>query len=128
MARTSPRKRQVGDLMHRELAELLQFHLKDPRVGMVTITAVEVNADLDIAKVYFTSMAREDQEDKRKEVVKILNNAGGFLRRELSSRIRLRIVPKLEFIYDQSLERGNYMSTLIDAAVAADGGRQDEEE
>ncbi len=126
MAKASPRARQIGDQMHRELAQLLQFHLKDPRVGMVTVTAVEVNRDLDFAKVFVTIL---QQHGTRAEVIKILNAAGGFLRKEMARRIRLRIMPKLEFVYDQSLEHGNYMSSLIDAAVAGDAaGKQDEEE
>ncbi len=125
MAKVSARSRQIGDQMHRELAELLQFHLKDPRLGMVTITAVEVNSELEYATVYVTALAAAD---KRSEMLSVLNGAAGFLRKELARRIRLRVVPQLKFVYDQSLEHGNYISALIADAVARENPDAGEEE
>lgn len=116
MAKVSARSRQIGDQIHRELAQLLQFELKDPRVGMVTITAVEVTSELDVAKVYVTSM----QETDEKVLIQTLDKAAGFLRHELGSRLRLRTIPRLQFKYDKSLEQGNYLRSLIDQAVARD--------
>lgn len=116
MAKVSSRTRQVGDQIHRELAQLLQFALKDPRLGMVTVTAVTVSPELDVAQVYITAMNQQDE----KVLIKTLTNAGGFLRRELSGKLRLRTVPRLVFKYDHSLERGNYMSSLIDQAIEQD--------
>jgi ribosome-binding factor A len=107
----------VGDQIQRELAELIRLELKDPRVGMVTLTAVEVSPDYSHAKVYFTTLA---EGQARREVETGLRAAAGFLRRELGHRIRIHTIPDLHFVYDASVERGARVSHLIDEAVAAD--------
>jgi len=107
----------LGTEIQRELAELLREKVKDPRVGMVTVQEVRVSRDLSHAKVYFTCMG-----DDAKETERLLNRQlSGFLRRELSRRIRARTIPQLHFTYDESIERGQHLSALIESAVDEDG-------
>ncbi|MEW5756960.1 MAG: 30S ribosome-binding factor RbfA [Pseudomonadota bacterium] len=118
----------IADQMQRELAELISYQLKDPRLGMVTITGVEVSRELDHAKVFVTLMT--DAEDAKQQAVAILNKAAGFLRKELGRSMRLRTIPQLHFAYDTSIDQGVRLSALIDAAVAKDkkGHTTDESE
>jgi ribosome-binding factor A len=111
------RQRRVADQIQRELAEIIRAELKDPRVGMITLTSVEVSPDLAHAKVYFTTLADDPQRD---EVLKGLKRASGFLRSELGHRVKVHNTPELHFIYDESVERGVRLSRLIDDAVAGD--------
>jgi len=117
MKKTSQRARRIGDEIQRELADLLRNEVKDPRVGPVTITAVEVSADLSHAKVFVTHLAGRDNADS---AVKALQHTAGFLRSALSHRLTLYSVPQLHFAYDDSIESGMKLSQLIDDAVAAD--------
>ena len=108
----------VADQIQRDLAELIR-ELKDPRIGMVTLTDVEVTSDYAHAKVFFTMLGDADQISAATEG---LNRAAGFLRHELGHRIKLRSIPQLHFIHDESVERGVRLSQLIDAAVSGDDG------
>jgi len=117
MKKHSPRAQRVADQIQRELADLLRLHLKDPRVGMVTITAVDVSPDLTHAKVLFTHLA--GAENSQATVVG-LQHAAGYLRTELAHRLKLYSVPRLEFVYDDSIEAGIRLSKLIDEAVDED--------
>ena len=117
MKRTSQRAHRVGDQIQREIADLLVNEVKDPRVGPVTITSVDVSADLSHATVRFTHLAgRENAE----AAVKALTRTAGFLRSELGHRLNLYSPPQLHFAYDDSIESGMRMSQLIDEAIAAD--------
>ncbi|MBL8530028.1 MAG: 30S ribosome-binding factor RbfA [Burkholderiales bacterium] len=116
MPRNAPRLRRIADQIQRELAELIRLEVKDPRVGMVTLTDVEVTADCAHAKVYFTLLGSEQA---LRETEQALQHAAGFLRTQLSHRLRLRTVPQLRFVYDASVERGARLSRLIDEAVQA---------
>ena len=107
----------VADQIQRELASLIQFEVKDPRVGMVTITAVEVSKEFEYARVFFTVLG---DEAVRQATTKGLTRAAGFLRRELAHRLKLRSTPELQFVYDQSIDNAAKMSELISAAVASD--------
>jgi ribosome-binding factor A len=109
------RKDRVSEQVRRELADLIRTELKDPRVGMVSITDVEVTADYAHAKVYFSTLAGSENVSV---VMEGLEKASGFLRRELGKRIRIHTTPQLHFVFDQSLERGADLSKLIQAAVA----------
>lgn len=111
------RSDRVGDQMQRELAELIRLEVKDPRVGMVTLSGAEVSRDLAHAKVFFTQLGGEE---KGREAEQGLNHAAGYLRHELGARMRLRTVPQLRFIYDDTPERGARLSALIDSAIAED--------
>jgi ribosome-binding factor A len=117
MAQEFSRARRVGEQIQQILAQLIQREVKDPRVGMVTVTAVKVSKDFDHARVYISVLG---DADKIASAVKGLNHAAGFLRTELSHQLKLRNTPKLVFEYDASLEEGNRLSSLIDSAVAAD--------
>jgi len=110
-----PRSRRVAEQLRHELADILWREIQDPRIKGMTLTAVEMTSDLEHAKVWFTLLTGEPP-----EVIKGLQSATGFLRRELGRRMRLRLVPSLDFIYDQSVERGAHLSQLIDAAVEED--------
>ena len=117
MARDFPRSRRVAEQIQRELADIIRAGIHDPRVGMVTITETVVTRDLEHAKVYFTVLGSPQH---ALQTMQILNHAAGFIRTQLSARMRLRIVPQVTFVYDTSVVRGAYMSNLIDQAVAAD--------
>lgn len=117
MPRDHPRSRRVAEQIQRELADLIRLEVKDPRVGMITLTEVEVSRDLSHAKVYFTLLG---DAERLAETEDGLARAAGFLRSELSHRLQLRTVPELHFAHDASVERGMRLSQLIDRAVAAD--------
>ena len=117
MKRPSQRAHRVGDQIQRELADLLTYEVKDPRVGQVTITGVDVSGDLSHATVRFSSLAGKDA---AKATANALSRTAGFLRSELSRRLNLYSVPQLAFAYDDSIESGMRMSQLIDEAIAAD--------
>ena len=120
MAQEYSRTQRVADQIQRELAALIQREVKDPRVGMATVSAVEVSRDLSHAKVFVTVLNGGEDQQEITESVKALNNASGFLRSQLGQRMKLRIVTTLRFHFDDSLSRGNYLSNLIDQARASD--------
>jgi ribosome-binding factor A len=120
MPRDFPRSRRIADQVQRELSDIIRLELKDPRVGMITITDVDVSPDNKNARVYFTVLG--DQE-RVADALAGLTRAAGFLRSELSQRMELRSVPQLRFAHDASVERGMHLSQLIDAAVAQDRAR-----
>jgi len=116
------RLKRMADSVQRELSELILQELKDPRLGgLVTISGVKVSPDLGYADVYVTVMGRELSDDQNevahRETLDILNKASGFLRQELSRRIKTRITPRLRFHYDKTNAYGNYMFGLIEKAV-----------
>jgi len=117
MPKDFPRARRVADQIQRELPELIRQEVKDPRVGMLTITEVEVNRDMEFAKVFFTTLGGQAEHEACLEGLK---RASGFLRTQLSHRMQLRVVPKLSFVYDHSVERGIQLSQLIELAIAED--------
>ncbi|CAM3989392.1 30S ribosome-binding factor RbfA [Vreelandella rituensis] len=112
----------VADQLQKELAVLIQREVKDPRLGMVTVSGVTVSRDLGYADVYITLLGENSDEDI-KENLKALKRAGGFLRSQVAKRIKLRHVPELRFHYDESVVRGQHLSSLIDEAVTTDRAR-----
>ena len=123
MPKDYPRSRRIAEQIQRELADVIRLELKDPGVaGMVTITDVEVSQDQAHAKVYFTLLGDQQKIDSTAAGLK---RAAGFLRRELSHRMKLRTVPQLEFKYDASIERGARLSRLIDEAVGSSPAARD---
>ena len=122
MPRDFSRTLRIAEQIQRDLAELLRLEVKDPRIGMVTLTDVEVTADYAHAKVFFTTLGDAEQVAAATEG---LNRAAGFLRHELGHRIKLRSIPQLHFIYDESVERGVRLSRLIDEAVKRTGSRHE---
>jgi ribosome-binding factor A len=115
MANQTQRLRRVGDQIQRELAELIRTELKDPRVGFVTLTAVEVTSDLAHAKVWYTILGSTEDHEQSSEGLK---RAAGFLRSELGRRLKIHNIPELHFHFDGSVERGIHLSQLIDQAVS----------
>ena len=120
MAKDYSRTQRIGDQMQRELAQLIRREVKDPRLGLVTITAVEVSRDVGHAKIFITVMAAEDATDNVTQSLRVLNDAAGFLRMQLGKAMKLRSVPQLHFHYDESVLRGAHLSALIERAVAED--------
>jgi ribosome-binding factor A len=112
----------VADQLQKELAVLIQREVKDPRLGMVTVSGVEVSRDLGYADVHVTLLG-EDTPERIKENLKVLKQAAGFLRGQVARRIKLRHVPELRFHYDESVVRGQRLSSLIQEAVASDRSR-----
>src|SRR4051794_2969300 len=99
------RTERIGDLIQKELSLIFQKEAKDPRFDMVTISAVDVSPNLSQAKIYIVSYKINDPDQKVK-LIKSLNKASGFFRTLLASRIDIRTTPQLNFIYDESIERG----------------------
>jgi ribosome-binding factor A len=125
MPREFTRKDRVSDALQRELAELIREEVRDPRLGMVNVTAVEANRDLAHAKVYVTFVGISSEEDGN-QATEVLNGAAGFLRSRIAKRMQMRTSPKLRFIYDRSGTRGQDLSALIEHAVHSDKMRQAE--
>ena len=113
MKRGQGRPQRLGDLIQREVSELIRLEVRDPRVGMITITSVDVSPDMSHAKVFFTVLQKEHLEETRQG----LRKAAGFLRTKLAKRINMYTTPELRFEYDESVERGDRLSRLIDAAL-----------
>jgi len=105
----------IAQQIQRELAELLRLQINDPRVRLVTITGVEVARDFSHAKIFFTRL-----DGKHDEALQGLDHASGFIRSQLAHSLKLRVMPQLHFVYDESVERGSKLSQLIDQAVASD--------
>ncbi len=124
MPREFSRSRRVGEQIQRSLAQLIHDEVKDPGVGMVTLTAVELSPDLAHARVFFTALVDDATAQRASEAA--LQRAAGFLRRELGRLVKLRVVPDLQFVYDRSVERGRRLSALIDEAVAGSPQQDDE--
>ena len=122
MPREFPRTRRVGEQIQRELADLIRCELKDPRLGMVSISAVQVSRDLGHAKVYVSVLGSEEQST---DSVKVLNHAAGFLRHKLGKLLHIRVIPELHFFLDRSLEEGARLGALINEAIASDRKNED---
>ncbi len=116
MPREFKRSERVAGSLRRELARLIQMELKDPDVGFIGLSDVEVSRDLAHAKVYVTVFESE----KAASSLKALKRAAGFLRSRLGQKMRIRSVPELHFHHDASVETGARMDSLIEEAVASD--------
>lgn len=115
MAQEFSRTQRVGGQIQRELAYIIQQELRDPRLGLVTISAVEVSKDMVHAKVFITVMNQDQDVDA---TLNVLKKASGFLRRALGKRTLLRVIPELHFVYDKSQDEGMRISALLDAVAA----------
>ena len=116
MPRDFNRSERVAGSLRRELAQLIQTEVKDPDVGFVGLSDVEVSRDLSHAKVFITVFESE----KASASIRALNKAAGYLRRRLGQEMRIRSVPELHFLHDASVETGHRMDSLIDAAIDSD--------
>jgi ribosome-binding factor A len=119
MAKEYARTQRVADYLQRELAALIQHEVRDPRVGMVSITGVDVSRDLGHARIYYTKMGADSLADAD-ETSEALNRAAGFLRSQLSRESNMRSVPNLRFYFDTSVGRGRDLEDLIRRAADAD--------
>jgi ribosome-binding factor A len=123
MPREFSRTHRVAEQLQRELAVLVRDEIKDPRLGMVSISGAEVSRDLAYATVYISVLG----DDKAvADSLAVLNRAAGFLRHRLGQLMRIRIVPQLKFEFDSSLQEGARMDALIDAALAVNRTDGDE--
>jgi ribosome-binding factor A len=124
--RTMSKKRapRLNEQLKRELTQLLQFEVRDPRIGMVTVTAVEVSPDLYHAKVYYTMLGEEEE---RRSAHEGLRAAAGFLRTEIGRRMRIRRAPELHFSFDASLDYAMHIERLLREARATTPGMMDDE-
>lgn len=104
------RVNRVGEQMKKELGDIISRKIKDPRVGFVTVTDVQVTGDLQQAKVYISVLGDEQQ---REDTLKGLAKAKGFIRTEIGQRIRLRKTPELIFEFDETMAYGNRINSLI---------------
>ena len=124
MTNSYKRTDRVAETIQRKLAELIQREVKDPRLpGFVTISAVKVAADFSHAKVYFTVF-----DEDIKLVGSILNGAASYLRTALARTMKLRTIPQLHFVYDESIEYGNRLSRLIDEVNPSDSEDEQQED
>jgi len=124
MPKEFPRTRRIAEQLQRELAQLIREEVHDPRVGMVTVAEVRVSRDLSHARVFLTVL---DQAHDPQSSVAVLNRAAGFLRHGLSKRMATRSVPHLRFVYDETVEKGVHLASLIDRAVAEDASHHRDE-
>lgn len=114
----SHRIERVNNLIRREISELIQQELRDPRLTeFITVTEVDTTLDLKYAKVYISSIGGQQEEGK---ILGVLNSASGFLRTALASKVRLRYTPELHFIWDNSIEHGDRILRLIDEVTQKD--------
>ena len=113
MAKEFSRTSRIGEVIMRELAQMIQQEVSDPRVGMVTVSHVTVTPDLKYAKVYITRLNGIESEKDAYECIAGLTNAAGFLKRGIAKRVEIRTIPELRFYYDKSLEHGFHMDELI---------------
>ena len=113
MKKKSGRPQKLGDLIQREVSDLIRLEVRDPRVGMITIPSVDVSPDMTHAKIYFTVL----EKDKLQDTLAGLKRSAGFLRAQLAKRVQMYTTPELRFVYDESVERGDRLSRLIDAAL-----------
>jgi len=132
MAKEYSRTSRVSQQVQKELARILQQEVKDPRIGMVTISGVDITRDLAYAKVFVTFLTIGEQTNE--ESLEGLNAASGYIRRLLGKAMRLRIVPEVRFCFDETLTEGLRISELVSGAVKVDktkfeqSGRTSEDE
>jgi len=128
MAGEFSRTSRIGDQLQKELASIIQFEVKDPRLGLVTVNEVRVAKDLGYADIYYTVLGMDDKPEKLADNQAALDSAKNFLRRRLAQEVKLRIMPHLRFHYDNSVLNGARMSALIDEAVRADSKHENSDD
>lgn len=124
MPKDFSRNVRIADQIQRNLAQIIQANIADPRLGLVNINQVDVSRDYANSRVYVTFIGRDSKEEV-KESISILNNASGFLRTALAKTLNSRTTPRLSFIYDRVAVEGQKLSQLIDRAVSKDQKNQD---
>ncbi|PSW18950.1 30S ribosome-binding factor RbfA [Photobacterium sanctipauli] len=126
MSKEFSRTQRVAQQLQKELAVILQRELKDPRIGMATISSVEVSRDMGYAKVYVTFLTIGEQTPEGS--LEALREMAPYIRSLLGKQIRLRVTPELNFIFDKSLTEGMRISNLVSKAVRDDEDRRGDEE
>lgn len=121
------RSDRVADAVQRILAQAIPNEIRDPRLGMVNVNAVEVARDLSLAKVYITLVGESDAQ-ACKQSVEILNKTSSFLRTLVGRELTMRSAPRLQFFYDESAVRGQQLSSLIESAIASDNANKSTDE
>jgi len=111
------RSQRVGDLLRKEIADIIIYRLKDPRIGFITVTGVDVTDDIKLARVYVSVF----QEGERKTTLEVLDSAKSFVRSELSKRLRMKFIPSIEFRLDTSIEYGNKIEELLKEIEETEG-------
>jgi len=104
------RSQRVSDLLREEIADIISFRLKDPRIGFITVTGVDVSDDIKMASVYVSVLKEEEKE----LTLEILHAARSFIRTELSKRLRMKTIPSISFKLDSSIEYGNRIDKLLE--------------
>lgn len=122
MAKEFSRTQRVSQQLQKEIALILQREIKDPRIGMVTVSGVEVSRDLAYAKVFVTFLTMGDQTPQGG--LEALQEATGYIRSLLGKAIRLRVTPEITFYFDASLTEGMRISNLVSQAVKSDEARR----
>jgi ribosome-binding factor A len=118
LAKEFPRTHRIGEQLQRELAGLIRSELNDPRIGMVTVSAVEVTRDLAHAKVFVAVLGADAEQIEAS--LDALGSAAGYLRKLLGQQLKLRTIPALHFHYDDSFDRGARLTQLINEAISRD--------
>ncbi|MGX5174990.1 30S ribosome-binding factor RbfA [Aliikangiella sp. IMCC44653] len=116
MAREFKRTDRVAEQLQREVAQIVQLEVKDPRVGMVTVSGVEISRDLYYATAFVTFLGIEESPKSIEQALEILNQAAGFVRAQIGKRMKMRVVPNIKFEFDASIARGSELSALIKQA------------
>ena len=122
MAKTFNRSSRVGHELQKEIAIILQREIKDPRLGMVTVSGVDISRDLSYAKIFVTFL-NDDDPHVIEQGLKVLNDAKGYIRSLIGKAMRLRIIPEIKFFYDESLVKGMQMSNLVSDVIKQDNER-----
>ena len=117
------RPNRLAETLKEEISQLIRLELKDPRIGFVTVTSVDVANDLAHAKVYISVLGSVDE---GKESLEILNHAAGFVRSEIGKRVRLRHVPAIVFVYDPSIQHGAHIAKLLRDVSESEAKDKDE--
>jgi len=112
------RSDRVGDLIREEVADIIMYKLKDPRIGFVTVTGVDLSADLKLAKVYVSIL----KEEEREQTLGILNSSKHFIRSALTKRLKMKFIPSIEFRLDTSIDYGFKIDKLLKEIKDSDEG------
>lgn len=116
------RAARVGDEMQKTIADIIRNDVKDPRIPvMTTVVEVKMSQDLSHATIYLSVMADENEKEACKEAIK---SASGFIKREATQRINLRVAPEMRFVFDESIEKGMNLMKLIDETIKEDQSRE----
>ncbi|KPJ50907.1 hypothetical protein AMJ40_01560 [candidate division TA06 bacterium DG_26] len=119
------RRVRVGDLLQREISQIIERELKDPRIGFLTITKVDLSVDLRSARVYYSVLGNEDEKGRSAEG---LRSAKGFIKKLLGQRTRLKYLPDIEFVFDDSLAREEHLESILEELKDDEANSRDQEE